>query len=87
LFSCNLDVDEYFHWIAPDEGYTDGLKVELAAQRAIVKCGQGFSINSGFGTARSASSWMVGKPTIHELAERNETQMSGSQPRQICVVR
>ena len=25
-----------------------------------VKCGQGFSTNSGFGTARSAGSWMVG---------------------------
>lgn len=34
LLSCDLDVDEYFHWIAPDEGYNDGLQVELIAQRA-----------------------------------------------------
>jgi len=26
----------------------------------VVKCGQGFSTNSGFGAARAAGSWMVG---------------------------
>ena len=39
-----------------------GLQLPLQS-RAIgqaVKCGQGFSTNSGFGTARSAGSWMVG---------------------------
>lgn len=35
LLSCDLVVDEYFHWIGEDEGYNDGLQVELAAQRAI----------------------------------------------------
>jgi Protein of unknown function (DUF559) len=35
LLSCNLTVEEYYHQIAIDEGYMDGLEVELAVQRAI----------------------------------------------------
>jgi hypothetical protein len=35
LLSCALDVEIYYHQIAIDEGYVDGLQAELAAERAI----------------------------------------------------
>ena len=39
---------------------SDALETTKVQQINDVKCGQGFSTNSGFGTARSAGSWMVG---------------------------
>lgn len=36
LLSCDLDIEAYYIWLAPDEGYHDGtMKVELTASRAV----------------------------------------------------
>src|SRR2546421_9574761 len=67
LLSCVLDVDVYYHQIAIDEGYLDGLKVELAAQRAIYEIISNLE-HSTTKTIQQAIRYALNEPSYHYVA-------------------